>query len=107
MSDKLRPLVDEYALLQRSLQDPDVYGNPADVARIGKRMAELETAVELNAELTSAQQALVDAQEARNDAALADVAAEQEREARAKLDALDERIKQLLTPRDPLPYFRP
>lgn len=102
MIDRLRPLVDEYATLQQSLLEPSVYSNPADVARIGKRMAELETAVELSKELTSAQQSLVDAEEAKSDPALADIAAEQEKEARARLDALDERVRQLLTPKDPL-----
>ncbi len=102
MIDRLRPLVDEYATLQQSLQDPTVYGHPAEVARIGKRMAELETAVELNKELTSAQQTLADAEDAKNDPAMAEIAADQEKEARAKLDALDERVRQILTPKDPL-----
>jgi peptide chain release factor 1 len=102
MIDRLRPLVDEYATLQQSLLEPSVYSNPSDVARIGKRMAELETAVELSKEMTSAQQTLVDAEDAKNDPALAEIAAEQEREARAKLDALDERVRQILTPKDPL-----
>lgn len=102
MTDKLKPLVDEYATLQYTLQDPNVYSQPAEVARIGKRMAELEAAVDLHAELVSAQQSLMDAQDARNDPAMAEIAAAQEREAREKLDALDERVKSLLTPRDPL-----
>jgi peptide chain release factor 1 len=102
MIDRLRPLVDEYATLQQSLLEPSVYANPADVARIGKRMAELEAAVELSKQMASARQALVDAESAKNDPALAEIAAEQEREARAKLDALDERVRQILTPKDPL-----
>ncbi len=102
MIDRLRPLVDEYATLQQSLLEPSVYANPADVARIGKRMAELEAAVELSKQMASARQALVDAESAKNDPTLAEIAAEQEREARAKLDALDERVRQILTPKDPL-----
>ncbi len=102
MRDRLQPLVDEYATLQRSLQDPAVYNQPSEVAKIGKRMAELDAAVELHQELTSAQQSLADAEDAKNDPDMAEIAADQEREARAKLDALDERIKLLLTPRDPL-----
>jgi peptide chain release factor 1 len=102
MIDRLRPLVDEYATLQQSLLEPSVYSNPADVARIGKRMAELETAVELSKELTSAQQAIADAEDAKSDPALVEIAADQEREARAKLDALEERVRQILAPKDPL-----
>ncbi len=102
MRDRLQPLVDEYATLQRSLQDPAVYNQPAEVAKIGKRMAELDAAVELHQELTSAQQSLADAEDAKNDPDMAEIAADQEREARAKLDELDEKVKQLLTPRDPL-----
>jgi len=102
MTDKLQPLVDEYATLQQSLQDPDVYSQPAEVAKIGKRMSELETAVDLHAEVVSAQQSLADAADAKGDPSLVDIAAEQEHEARAKLDALEERVRQLLTPKDPL-----
>lgn len=102
MHDKLKPLVDEYVSLQRSLQDPTVYSEPTEVARIGKRMAELEAAVDLHSELVSAQQTLADALDAKSDPGMVEIASAQEREAREKLDALDERIKHLLTPRDPL-----
>lgn len=102
MRDRLQPLVDEFTTLQRSLQDPSVYNVPAEVARIGKRMSELETAVEVHAQIASAEQAMADAQDAKSDPALSDMALEQERDARAKLDALEERVRQLLTPRDPL-----
>ncbi len=102
MGDRLQPLVDEYATLQQSLQNPDVYGSPAEVARIGKRMSELEAAVELHDQLTSAQQSLMDAQDGKNDPAMAEIADVQEREARAKLDELEVRVNDLLTPRDPL-----
>lgn len=102
MKDSLKPLVDEYMTLQQSLQLADVYSKPAEVARIGKRMSELEVAVDLHAELVSAQQSLADAMDAKSDPGMSEIAIEQEREAREKLDKLDERIKNLLTPRDPL-----
>lgn len=102
MNDALKPLVDEYMTLQQSLQEQSVYSQPSEVTRIGKRMAELETAVDLHAELVSAQQSLADALDAKSDPGMSEIAIEQEREAREKLDKLDERIKSLLTPRDPL-----
>lgn len=102
MKDGLQPLVAEYETLQLSLLDPGVYARPAEVARIGKRMAELEAAVKLHEELEEAQRSLADAVAAKDDPAMAELAAAQEREAREKLDRLDERVKQLLTPRDPL-----
>ena len=102
MRDRLQPLVDEYATLELSLQDPAVYAHPAEIARIGKRMSELESAVQLHKELESAQKSLADALGAKSDPAMAEIAFAQEHEAREKLDRLDERVKQLLTPRDPL-----
>ncbi len=102
MTNGLQPLVAEYEMLQLSLQDPGVYEHPAEVKRIGKRMAELEAAVKLHRELQDAERSLIDAVGAKSDPAMAELAAEQEREAREKLDRLDERVKQLLTPRDPL-----
>ena len=102
MIDKLQPLLDEYAALRSSLQDPAVYSVPAEVARIGKRLAELEPAVDLQAGIVSAQQSLMDAQDAKNDPAMAEIAVEQERDARAALASLGERAKEFLTPKDPL-----
>lgn len=102
MHQQLQPLVDEYASLQQSLQDPGVYAHPAEVARIGKRMAELEAAVKLHDELRSAERSLADAATAKDDPTMGELAIQQEREAREKLDQLEERIRQLLTPRDPM-----
>lgn len=102
MNDKLRPLVDEHAALQRSLQDPAVYSNPAEVARIGKRLAELEPAVDVHAKLVSMQQSLLDALDAKNDPSMADIAAEQEQQAKARIAELEVLARELLTPKDPL-----
>lgn len=102
MTDKLQPLVDEYAALQRSLQDPSVYSNPPEVARIGKRLAELEPAVDVHAEFVSIQQSLLDALDAKNDPSMADIAVEQEREAKARIAELEMLAQEILTPKDPL-----
>lgn len=104
MNDALRPLVDEYATLQLSLQDPAVYSHPAEVARIGKRMAELKAAVDLHAEMEAAQRSLADAESAMEDPSMAELAIAQKADAHARLDALEERVKHLLTPRDPLDH---
>lgn len=102
MNAKLQTLVDEYATLQHSLQDPGVYAHPAEVARIGKRMSELETAVEARREWELAQKMLADAQSAKSEPGMEDLALAQEQEAQVKLDALSERIQNILTPKDPL-----
>ncbi len=102
MKDKLQPLIEEHAALQRSLQDPVVYSNPAEVARIGKRLAELAPAVDVHDQLTSAQQSLIDALDAKNDPAMADIAAEQERDAKAAISGLEARAKEILSFKDPL-----
>lgn len=102
MKDRLQPLVDEYELLQQSLQDPAVYNQPSEVARIGKRLAELKAAVDLHAAIVSAERSIADAADALGDPSMADIAVEQDREARERLIALNENVKELLTPRDPL-----
>ena len=102
MNDKLQPLVDEHATLQHSLQDPSVYSNPAEVARIGKRLSELKAVIELHDELTAAQATLDDAIAAKAEPGMLELATVQEREAREKLQQLSEKVEQILTPRDPL-----
>lgn len=102
MKDRLQSLVDEYGDLQQSLQDPAVYNQPSEVARIGKRLAELKDAVDLHAAILSAEQSIADAEAAMGDPTMAEIVAEQDREARARLDVLKDKVDELLTPRDPL-----
>jgi peptide chain release factor 1 len=102
MNEKVESLRQEYRDLQQKLQDPDVYGNPDQLKKLGKRSRELEPLMSLMKEYDRYQQALKDEADSASDPELAELAAEDAEEARKHLPELEERIKLFLIPKDPL-----
>lgn len=100
MKETLINLQNEYRDLQQQLQDPAVFSNPKELARIGKRSAELEPIVGLIAEYERCSNILND--QTLTDPELAELAEEERSEARARLEQLSEVLKKFLVPKDPL-----
>jgi peptide chain release factor 1 len=97
-STSLRELLDEYAELERSLADPAVHGDQNRARKLGRRYAQLTPTVKTLRELESARDDLTAARElAAEDESFA---AEAETLA-AKVPALEDRLAELLAPRDP------
>src|SRR3954462_10173763 len=97
-STSLRELLDEYAELERSLADPAVHGDQNRARKLGRRYAALTPTVKTLRELESARDDLAAARElAAEDETFA---AEAEALA-AKVPALEDRLTELLLPRDP------
>jgi peptide chain release factor 1 len=97
-SDRLSALLDEYANLERRLADPAIHGDQASARRIGRRYAELAPIARTAAELAQTREDLAAAVElAAEDPAFAAEAAELE----ARLPVVEERLAELLMPRDP------
>jgi len=97
-SDRLSALLDEYAELERRLADPAIHADQAAARRIGRRYAELAPIARTAAELAQTRADLAAAQElGADDAAFAAEAAELE----ARLPVVEERLGELLMPRDP------
>jgi peptide chain release factor 1 len=97
-TDRLDALLDEYAQLERRLADPAIHSDQAVARRVGRRFAELtpihKTADELartRADLTAARELTAE------DPAFAAEAAELE----ARIRIVEERLAELLMPRDP------
>ena len=101
MLDKLRGLAREHAELLGRMQNPEVFGNPKELARIGKRIKELDPLVNLLADYDQCQQALKDAEKMKNDPELKAMAAEDAAAAMEKLPELEQRMRAFLIPRDP------
>jgi peptide chain release factor 1 len=97
-SERLNALLDEYAQLEKRLADPTIHADQNAARRVGRRFAELTPVHKAAAEL---EQARADVAAARE---LADedpsFAAEAEALA-ASLPALEQRLSELLIPRDP------
>ncbi|MEV5631339.1 peptide chain release factor 1 [Micromonospora tulbaghiae] len=97
-SERLAALLDEYAELERRLADPAIHADQGTARRVGRRYAELVPLHKAAGELEQARADLTAARElAAEDAtfaAEADIIA-------ASLPALEERLAELLIPRDP------
>ncbi|PPA56504.1 peptide chain release factor 1 [Micromonospora chalcea] len=97
-SERLAALLDEYAELERRLADPAIHADQGTARRVGRRYAELVPLHKAAGELEQARADLAAARElAAEDATFAT-----EAEAIASsLPALEERLAELLIPRDP------
>ncbi|MCW3841807.1 peptide chain release factor 1 [Micromonospora yasonensis] len=97
-SERLAALLDEYAELEQRLADPTIHADQGTARRVGRRYAELVPVHKAAGELEQARADLAAARElAAEDPAFA---AEAEAIA-ASLPALEEKLAELLIPRDP------
>ncbi|WFE46684.1 peptide chain release factor 1 [Verrucosispora sp. WMMD1129] len=97
-SERLTGLLDEYAELEKRLADPAIHADQGTARRVGRRYAELVPLHKAAAELEQARADLAAARElAAEDASFA---AEAETIA-ATLPVLEDRLAELLIPRDP------
>ncbi|GAA4592491.1 peptide chain release factor 1 [Actinoplanes octamycinicus] len=97
-NDRLNMLLAEYADLEKRMEDPSIHADQALVRRVGRRFAELAPIYSAHAELEAAREDLAAAKElAAEDPAFA---AEAEAVA-ATLPALEEKLGEMLMPRDP------
>ncbi|GAB4103059.1 MULTISPECIES: peptide chain release factor 1 [Micromonospora] len=97
-SERLAGLLDEYAELEKRLADPAIHADQATARRVGRRYAELVPLHKAAAELEQARADLVAARElAAEDASFAGEA----ESIAASLPVLEERLAELLIPRDP------
>ncbi|SCE82345.1 bacterial peptide chain release factor 1 (bRF-1) [Micromonospora viridifaciens] len=97
-SERLAALLDEYAELEKRLADPAIHADQGTARRFGRRYAELVPLHKAAGELEQARADLVAAREL----AAEDPAFAAEAEAIAEsLPALEERLAELLIPRDP------
>ncbi len=100
MIEKLRSLLAEYEALQKQAQDPETYGDPKKMSRIGKRMRELEPLLPLMQRYEAAERSIADA-EAITDPDLQALAQEEAAEAKRNIPVLLEQMKKFLIPRNP------
>jgi peptide chain release factor 1 len=97
-NDRLSSLLDEYAALEKQMEDPSIHSDQALVRRVGRRFAELAPLNTAAMELEAARADLAAAKElAEEDPAFA---SEVEAVA-AVLPALEGKLSEMLIPRDP------
>ncbi|AXH88868.1 MULTISPECIES: peptide chain release factor 1 [Micromonospora] len=97
-SERLAALLDEYAELERRLADPAIHADQGAARRVGRRYAELVPLHKAAGELEQARADLAAARELAAEDATFAVEADT---IAASLPALEERLAELLIPRDP------
>ena len=101
MLDKLRILKNQYEQLQRRMEEPDTYSNPALYARCEREARELAPIVGAYCEYERAEADVRTSLELMDDAELRELAQEEYAEAKARMAELSEKMKLLLLPKDP------
>ena len=101
MTDRLKSIELRYAQIEARLAANETYADPELVSRLNKEQKELEPLATAYRSLVKAQQALQDARALLSDPELKELAQEEERQAREKVERLEREIQILLLPRDP------
>ena len=101
MLDKLRILKNQYEQLQRRMEEPETYSDPALYARCEREARELAPIVGAYGEYERAEEDMRAALELLDDAEMRALAQEEYAEAKARMAELSEKMKLLLLPKDP------
>ena len=101
MLDKLRILKNQYEQLQRRMEEPETYSDPALYARCEREARELAPIVGAYCEYERAEEDMRAALELMDDAELRELAQEEYAEAKARMAELSKKMKLLLLPKDP------
>ena len=101
MLDKLRILKNQYEQLQRRMEEPETYSNPALYARCEREARELAPIVGAYCEYERAEADVRTSLELMDDTEMRELAQEEYAEAKARMTELSEKMKLLLLPKDP------
>lgn len=101
MFEKLADLEMKYASLQRDLESPRVYSDPALYARTARELKDLQPLVETYRRWRAHGAALEEAKSLLSDPELGPMAREELETARAGLEETEQELKILLLPKDP------
>ena len=101
MFDKLKEIKNQYEQLQRRMEEPSTYSDPALYARCDREARELKPLVDAYEAYEKAGEALETAQELLADPEFRDLAQEEIRQARLDRERLEKEIRILLLPKDP------
>ena len=101
MLEKLKELQAKYGELEHLLTQPEVYGDPARMARLLKEQKDLQPVAEAHRAYERAQAAMEEARELMGEAELRELAQEEYDSASAQAERLLAELRVLLLPKDP------
>ncbi|NLT15553.1 MAG: peptide chain release factor 1 [Clostridiales bacterium] len=101
MLDRLVEIEEKYTDLEKRIQDPNVYSDPAAYAKLAREQKELSKVVEAYRKYKTAQKTLEDACALMSDPDFKELAQEEYETACCDMERLEQEIKILLLPCDP------
>lgn len=101
MLDKLEQIEQKFIDIQKRMQEPETYSDPAQYAKLAREQKELAPVVEVYRRRKKYASDLEDARELLNDPEMRDMAQEELNNAKELLTKTDDELKILLLPRDP------
>lgn len=101
MLDKLVEIEDKYIDLEKRMQDPTVYSDPALYGRLARELKEITAVVEAYRRYKKAQKTIEEACALMSDPEMKEMAQEEYDKARCDIEKIGEEIKILLLPSDP------
>ena len=101
MLEKLKQIEEKYTELENRLQQPEVYSDPAQYARVAREQKELTPLVETYRRYVRRSADAQEAQSLMNDPELGEMARMEYEGAKADCESMQEELKILLLPRDP------
>src|SRR3989338_9907009 len=102
MQQRVQHLRSEYQDLRHSMQDEAVFSNPKELARIGKRLSQLEPLMKLLDDYDTCQSIIDAVEDIQDDPELLAMAKDEAQIAKGKIAELEENMKAFLVPRDPM-----
>ncbi|MEG1789152.1 MAG: peptide chain release factor 1 [Oscillospiraceae bacterium] len=101
MLDKLKQIEEKFAAVESRMAQPEVYSDPEVYAKLAKEQKELQPIVTVYRAYAAAEREMDSAKELFTDPELGEMAREEYDRAKSETEALEQKIKLLLLPRDP------
>jgi len=101
MLDKLIAIDEKYRTLEKRMQEPEVYSDPALYARLAREQKEINPVVEAYRRFEKARRDMEGARELMSDPDLKEMAQEEYESSQAEMERMEGELRILLLPRDP------
>ena len=101
MLDKLIAIDEKYKMLEKRMQEPEVYSDPVLYARLAREQKEIESVVDTYRKFEKAQRDMESARELMSDPDFKEMAQEEFESAAVSIAELEDKLRVLLLPRDP------
>ena len=101
MLEKIQKLAERYSEIECRMQQPEIYSDPAEFARLAREQRELRPIVEEYSNYKALERSAAEARELMDDPELRELARAEYAGAQLGLESSEQRLRLLLLPRDP------